>query len=106
VVVVSNDIAEWSHSLRDTHKLGDLTAAWLVSSEVGHRLPDSAMYDEIVRVSGQDPRNTFFIDDEIRYLAAARSHGFAAAWFNPDPEPGDEDAGYPMIRSFRDFLGG
>jgi FMN phosphatase YigB (HAD superfamily) len=106
VVVVSNDIADWSHSLRDTHKLGDLTAAWLVSSEVGHRLPDSAMYDEIVRVSGQDPRNTFFIDDEIRYLAAARSHGFAAAWFNPDPEPGDEDAGYPMIRSFRDFLGG
>jgi FMN phosphatase YigB (HAD superfamily) len=103
VVVVANDIADWSHSLRDTHKLGDLTAGWIVSSELGHRLPDAAVYDEIVRVSGQDSRNTFFIAAELRFLAAARSYGFAAAWFNETPEPGDENAGYPLIESFRDF---
>jgi FMN phosphatase YigB (HAD superfamily) len=107
VVVVANDVADWSHKLRDTHKLGDLTAGWIVSSELGHRLPDAAVYDEVVRVSGQDPRNTFFIAAELRFLAAARSYGFAAAWFNETPEPGDENAGYPLIESFRDFgLGG
>ena len=50
--------------------LADLTAGWVVSSEVGHRLPEAALYDEIVRVSGEDIRNTFFIDHEIRFLAA------------------------------------
>jgi HAD superfamily hydrolase (TIGR01509 family) len=105
VVGVSNDIAEWSHRLRDTHKLADLTAGWLVSSEVGRRLPDPAVYEAVTRASGEDPRNTFFIDHELRFLAAARSAGFAVAWFNPDPEPGDENAGYSMIRSFREFGG-
>lgn len=103
VVVAANDVAAWSHQLRETHKLVDLTKGWITSSELGHRLPDAAVYDEIVRVSGVSPRDTFFIGRELRYLAAARAHGFATAWFNPEPEPGDEDAGYPMIRSFRDF---
>lgn len=103
VVVVANDVGAWSHQLRETHKLTELTAGWIVSSELGHRLPDAVLYDEVGRISGEEPRNTFFIGRELRYLAAARAHGFATAWFNPEPEPGDEDAGYPMIRSFRDL---
>lgn len=107
VAGVANDIAEWSRKLRATHKLDHLTRAWLVSGDVGERLPGGAVLGRVIQVTGIEPRNALFISERVDYLDAARSYGFAGALFVPDDTVWDEAdlAGvtYPIVRSFADL---
>lgn len=105
VACVSDDVAEWSRKLRSTHKLDGLTALWLVSGDVGERLPGGALCSRVIQMTGVEARDSFFISDSIENLEVARSFGFAVACFRPDGQ-GDEDFGYPVIESFGDLGAG
>ena len=103
VAVVSNEIGEWSRKLRATHKLDSLTVTWLSSGDVGERLPGPPLYQRVLQVTEVDARNGLFISAHPTALDAARSYGFAAAWFRPDEPEGVETRTYPVLRSFSDL---
>jgi putative hydrolase of the HAD superfamily len=117
VVVVADDVGAFSTKLRATHKLDDLIKAWVVSSDVGARLPAPEVFDACAEAGGVPPSNCFFIGLDRAALDGARTAGLAAAWFRPagtaegDDESADGDAaddgGFPVIRSFEDLgIGG
>jgi FMN phosphatase YigB (HAD superfamily) len=103
VAVVANDVAEWSHRLRAAHKLDELTSVWVTSGDVAACMPDAPLYSALIRASGIDARNSFFIANDLEILDAARSFGFAAAWFNPEAGADADIVGYPVIRSFKEL---
>jgi FMN phosphatase YigB (HAD superfamily) len=107
VAGVANDVAEWSRKLRATHKLDHLTRAWLVSGDVGERLPGGAVLGRVIQVTGIEPRNALFISERVDYLDAARSYGFAGALYVPEDTEWDEadlaGVAYPIVRSFTDL---
>jgi FMN phosphatase YigB (HAD superfamily) len=103
VVCVANDVAEWSRKLRLTHRLDPVTTAWLVSGDVGERMPGGALYGRVIQTTGIESRDAFFISDRRGHLDTARSFGFAAAWFRPDGPGEGEESPYPVITSFADL---
>jgi FMN phosphatase YigB (HAD superfamily) len=106
VAGVANDVAEWSRKLRATHKLEHLTKAWIVSGDVGERLPGGAVLGRVIQATGIEARNALLISDRLDYLDTARSFGFAGVWFVPDDVADDQvpdDAPYPIVRSFSDL---
>lgn len=106
VAGVANDVAEWSRKLRATHKLEHLTKAWIVSGDVGERLPGGAVLGRVIQATGIEARNALLISDRLDYLDTARSFGFAGVWFVPDDVPDEQvpdDAPYPVVRSFSDL---
>ncbi len=106
VACVADDVAEWSRKLRSTHKLDGLTVLWLVSGDVGERLPGGALCSRVIQASGIEARDSFFISDSVENLEVARSFGFAVAWFRPEGETA-AGAGYPVIESFAELgIGG
>ncbi len=92
VAVVADDVAEWSRRLRANHRLDHLTRAWIVSGDVGERLPGGAVLGRVLQATGVDARNALFISHRRARLDAARSFGFAGVLFALDPvdSPGDE----------------
>jgi FMN phosphatase YigB (HAD superfamily) len=101
VAGVADDVAEWSRKLRSTHKLDHLTRAWIVSGDVGERLPGGALLGRVIQVTGIEARNSLFISDRVANLDAARSFGFAGALvaFDGPPDDAAAAAGYPVITS-------
>jgi hypothetical protein len=104
VAGVADDVAEWSRKLRSTHKLDHLTAAWIVSGDVGERLPGGAVLGRVIQVTGVEARNALFISDRVANLDAARSFGFAGALIVLDGSTvAAADVGYPVIAGFDDL---
>ena len=65
-----------------------------VSARVGLIKPDPAIYEAHTGTFGLDPKATFFIDDSLPNVQAARAHGWNAVQYI-GPEKLDED-----LRSF------
>jgi FMN phosphatase YigB (HAD superfamily) len=106
VAGVANDVAEWSRRLRATHKLEHLTRAWIVSGDVGERLPGGAVLGRVIQATGIEARNALLLSDRLDYLDIARSFGFAGVWFVPESIADDElpaEPPYPVVRSFGDL---
>jgi FMN phosphatase YigB (HAD superfamily) len=100
VAGVADDVAEWSRKLRTTHKLDHLTRAWIVSGDVGERLPGGAVLGRVIQVTGIEARNALFISDRAAHLDAARSFGFAGALFVPEGGAAiPAGVAYPVITS-------
>jgi FMN phosphatase YigB (HAD superfamily) len=100
VAGIADDIAEWSRKLRSTHKLDHLTRAWVISGDVGERLPAGSLLGRVIQVTGIEARNALLISDRVACLDAARSFGFAGALFVEEGQEPPENAGYPVISSF------
>lgn len=100
VAGVADDIAEWSRKLRTTHKLDHLTRAWIVSGDVGERLPGGAVLGRVIQVTGTEARNALLISDRVGHLDAARSFGFAGALYVPNGEAVPAGVTYPLVRDF------
>lgn len=106
VVVVANEVEAFAGKLRRAHKLGDLTGDWVISSDVGARLPDPIVFETCLRITEAPASNCFFIGSDPEMLESARAVGLAAAWFRPGGEADEvdeEEAPFPVIRSFEDL---
>jgi putative hydrolase of the HAD superfamily len=92
VACLTNDLSSWSLELRRMHGLGEIIDPWIVSSTVGVRKPEPAMYEALRRTAGVEPRRCLLIDDRIENLDAARELGYLTALFRPGagtPRVGD-----------------
>jgi putative hydrolase of the HAD superfamily len=103
VAVVTNDLADWSHRLRDLHGLSGVTP-WVVSSEIGVRKPDPAAYEALRRITGIPYFSMVVVDGQIPALDTARTLGTMTAWFARHKPPEGAEPGHAVITKFGDFF--
>jgi HAD superfamily hydrolase (TIGR01509 family) len=68
---LSNDIARWSQSLRETLGIAKLLSGAVISSDVGVRKPDTAIYRHLLGRTGYSPSDLLFVDDRRKNIEAA-----------------------------------
>lgn len=103
IMVVANDLAAWSHRLRAIHNLQGVDY-WVVSSEVGVRMPDPGFFEAARRQGGVPFPRCLCILSERAPLDAARSLGMLTSLLGERRPEGDEDPGHPVVTSFGDFF--
>ena len=103
VAVVTNDLADWSHQLRDLHGLSGVTP-WVVSSEIGVRKPDPAAYEALRRMTGVPYFSMVVVDGQIPALDTARTLGTMTAWFARHKPADGAEPGHAVITRFGDFF--
>jgi len=82
-ILVTNLALDLWELLRDTFKLEDVFDKCLVSSILKARKPSSYIFLKLLEVGGEEPSNTFFVDDQIANVEAARQLGIQAYLFTP-----------------------
>jgi FMN phosphatase YigB (HAD superfamily) len=105
VAYLGDGPASWTDHLRRSFVLDDLIDPWVVSSSVGARTPEPAIFEAMRRLTAVDPASCLLIDDRLRVLEAARGLGFGTAWFSPTGRA-TEAPGHSIIRGFADLLAG
>lgn len=102
VACLSNDIAEWSLSLRQRFGLNNRLTHWTISGDVGARKPDPAIYFHLLSATGRKPEDCIFVDDRIKNLDVARDIGFATVLLARNP---GHTNGHRLVLSFRELRG-
>lgn len=103
VAYLGDGPATWVAQLRQSFVLTDLIDPWIVSSAVGARTPDPAIFEAMRRSAAVAPEACLLIDDRLRVLEAAREKGFGTAWYSPTGRA-KEAPGHSIIRGFADLL--
>jgi FMN phosphatase YigB (HAD superfamily) len=103
IMVVANDLAAWSHRLRAIHGL-QVVDHWVVSSEVGVRMPDPGFFEAARRQGNVPFARCLCILSERASLDVARSLGMLTSLLGERRPEGDEDPGHPVVTSFGDFF--
>jgi HAD superfamily hydrolase (TIGR01509 family) len=103
VAYLGDGPAAWADILRRSFVLTDLVDPWVVSANVGARLPEPAMFEALRRISSVEPASCLLIDDRLRVLEAASAYGFGTAWYSPTGRA-KEAPGHSIIRGFVDLL--
>lgn len=96
---IMNEATIWASRLRANHSLESLIEMWVVSGSVGVAKPDRPLFEVLRRVTKEPAEMILLIDDDIDVLDAARSYGFATAWFTPDGRRADA-RDHAVIRRF------
>jgi putative hydrolase of the HAD superfamily len=63
------------------------------SHRIGHRKPDAAIFQHVLREEGLTPERTLFIDDNWHNVLGAREVGLDAAWLDVLPQGRKEPPG-------------
>ena len=90
-------------------KIGALS--WLdflvTSEEAGAEKPTPRFFELCVKKAGCRPEECVFIGDSVKKdVAGSSEYGLAGTWYNPSGKVSEQAAGYPVIRSFEDYLRG
>lgn len=80
LAILSNTIKEHSQ-INQERKLFDYFDEVLLSDEIGLRKPEKEFFDEASKKLGLPFKNLIFVDDEMRWVKAARKHGLNAILF-------------------------
>ncbi len=94
---LSNDLGEWSRTLRDRHELTQHFAGFVISSEVHSRKPEKEIYLELLSQAQSEPAECLFVDDRKKNLDAARLLGFQTVGFGKSVAVKPE---HPWVESF------
>jgi HAD superfamily hydrolase (TIGR01509 family) len=78
---LSNDIFEWSRKLRQRFRLEDYFEGFIISSDVGFRKPDTAIFRLLIKRLAYEPHEVVFVDDHQKNLDAAKAFGFETVLF-------------------------
>ena len=81
---LSNDIGRWSRKLRARFQIENLFSGAIISSDVGARKPDRAIYQCLLDQSGFRPEDLFFVDDRAKNIDAAIALGIPALYFDSE----------------------
>ena len=89
VACVSNDVSEWSLSLRTSRRLDESITHWIVSGDVGIRKPDAAIFEHALATLDVSPADCVFVDDRAANIETATGLGMTALHFVPylAPDP-------------------
>ncbi len=82
LALLSNDVTEWSASLRRKFGIDTLIDAAFISGELGVRKPDPQIYIEAVKRMGAPAHECLFVDDSPDRVDAAISMGMSGVLFN------------------------
>jgi len=100
---LSNDLSEWSRKLRLHFRLEKYFNGFVISSDVGFRKPDPAIFHRLVTQSNMDPHKAIFIDDNKKNLDSAAILGFETVVFRPVAS--DSTGGtHKIVNNFNDIL--
>jgi putative hydrolase of the HAD superfamily len=97
---LSNDVAEWSLSLRRRFGLNQRLTHWTISGDVGARKPDPAIYQHLLSATARRPEECIFIDDRIRNIDIARDMGFKTVLFAHEPDDANQ---HRRVSSFEEL---
>ena len=84
LVLLSNDVAEWSTYLTELHGIDSLFHDKIVSGNVGMKKPDSEIFELALTRLGCKPEECVFIDNSTKNLEAAEELGIKTVLFNRD----------------------
>lgn len=84
LVLLSNDVSEWSRFIVEHHGIDKYFMHRTVSAEVGCRKPDLKIYDLTLEAIGRSPAECLFIDNNVDNLIAAEEVGISPILFNRD----------------------
>ena len=96
IVLLSNDVSEWSKYLRSFHNIEQFVDAAFISGDLGVRKPDPEIYRIALNDLKADPGECVFIDDSPERVDAARELGINSILFDRE---GKEESGF-CVRSF------
>ncbi len=79
---LSNDVGRWSRHLRRELGIEACFSGATISSDVGLRKPDAAIYRAMLEAGGYAPGDLLFVDDRDNNVAVARSIGIESIRFD------------------------
>ncbi len=80
---LSNDLSKWSRKLRNHFRLDKFFCGFIISSDVGARKPDQAIFALLTRHLNISPSDTLVVDDQQKNLDTASALGFTTVLFAP-----------------------
>lgn len=105
VAVIANNVLGWSTLLRKKYQLGERVDVFVVSGEIGARMPDAAFFEALRRMTKVDYSDSLLIDDQIDDLDMARSLGMSTAMFVAHDSQLPSSPAHPIVHGFDSFFG-
>jgi putative hydrolase of the HAD superfamily len=84
LVILSNDVSEWSAYLRKKFRLMELFELAVISGDVGLRKPDRKIFEKTLELIKASARDVALLDDSSKNLQAASSCGINALLVRAD----------------------
>ena len=100
---LSNDISEWSRKLRARFGLERYFQGFVISSDVGARKPDHAIFEYLLGWLSVSPSDAVFVDDQPKNLNPAAQLGFGTILFAPCGANANE-FGHDLVRDLSELL--
>ena len=98
---LSNDLSEWSLTLRRRFRLKAYVGGFVVSGDVGCRKPESRIFQILLGQVRVQPTQIIFVDDKKVNLDTAASLGFDTVLFDPRGAAGP--VAHRVARNFGDL---
>lgn len=105
VAVIANNVLGWSTLLRKKYQLGERVDVFVVSGEIGARMPDAAFFEALRRMTKVEYSDSLLIDDQIDDLDMARSLGMSTAMFVAHDSQLPASPAHPIVHGFDSFFG-
>ncbi len=86
LVLISNDMTEWSNYITEFYGLDKYFDHKIISGDIGARKPDFEIFDKGLEIIGKTPRECIFVDNSSKNLVAAEEVGLSPILFNRDNE--------------------
>ena len=84
LVLLSNDVAEWSAYLTELYCINDYFYDKIISGEVGLKKPDPEIFNMTISRLGCQPEECLFTDNGVENLETAEKLGIRTVLFNRD----------------------
>lgn len=86
LVLVSNDLPQWSSYITQKYDLDKYFSHKIISGDIGARKPDFKIFDTALEIIKKTPRECIFVDNSAKNLVAAEEVGLSPILFNRDNE--------------------
>ncbi len=86
IVLLSNDVSQWSTYITQYHGLNGYFSDKIVSADVGCRKPQKEIYELALKRIGKKAEECCFIDNSVSNLNVAAELGILPILFNRDKE--------------------
>lgn len=105
VAVIANNVLGWSTMLRKKYELDDRVDFFVISGEIGARMPEPAFLEALRRMTKVEFSDSLLIDDQIDDLDMARSLGMSTAMFVAQESQLPASSPHPIVHGFDSFFG-
>ncbi len=84
LVLLSNDVSDWSRYITEFYGLDKYFKHKIISADLKCRKPELEIFDKALEIVGKRPAECMFIDNGVKNLVAAEEVGIAPILFNRD----------------------